>query len=199
MPTIRGWISGYPNSASGPVLRRDFEETRTISFLDLMELRFIAHFRPHVSMQTIRTAAEQARKEWNVQHPFALSGERYYTDRKRIFAKSAEETGDEHAWDAASGQHEMWTIIEESLSKGVEFDPNSYLAKVWRPDISAFPDILIDPRLAFGKPVVAGARVPTKTLYDLWMAEGSKSRVANWFGIEEYQVSAAVEYELQPA
>ena len=34
---VRGWLNGYSNSQSGPVIDRDFAGTRTVSFLDLME------------------------------------------------------------------------------------------------------------------------------------------------------------------
>ena len=62
-PLVRGWLNGYPGSGAGPVVKRDFGGTRTVSFLDLMELRFIAIFRAQkVPMPTLRKAAEQARR-----------------------------------------------------------------------------------------------------------------------------------------
>jgi uncharacterized protein (DUF433 family) len=162
-------------------------------------LRFIAFFRPHVTMPTIRKAAEQARKDWNVSHPLALSSDRYVTDRKKIFARTAEETGDERAWDIASGQHEMWATIEATIQKGVIFDPKSHLAKIWLPRPGEFPDIEINPRIAFGKPVVHGTAVPTIVLYNQWKAEGQKSKVAKWFDVTEQAVETAIAYELSAA
>ncbi|MGM0583381.1 MAG: hypothetical protein ACQEUZ_01855 [Pseudomonadota bacterium] len=196
---LRGWLNGYARSVAGPVIERDFVGSRAVSFLDLMELRFIAFFRPHVSMQTIRRAAETARKEWAVQHPLALSSEHYVTDRKRIFAKSAEASGDESAWDMATGQHEMWATIEQTIEKGVVFDPDSHLARAWSPRPGEFPKVIINPRIAFGKPVVAGSAVPTKVLYAQWKSEGHKSRVAKWFEVPESVVDIAVAYELSAA
>src|SRR3546814_6586021 len=65
---LRGWINGWPKSKSGPIVDRDFKKTATVSFLDLMELRFIEYFRGQgVSMPTLRKAADMARKEWSVQ------------------------------------------------------------------------------------------------------------------------------------
>ena len=87
---------------------RDFAGTRTVSFLDLMEIRFISVFREQgVSMQTLRNAANRARTEWRVHHPLALSSRHYITDRRKIFATSAEESGDTNTWDMATGQLEM--------------------------------------------------------------------------------------------
>lgn len=198
-PSVRGWLNGYSNSKSGPVIERDFAGTRAVSFLDLMELRFIAFFRPHVSMPTIRNAAEAARSEWNVNHPLALSDQKYVTDRKKIFARSAQTTGDERAWDMANGQHEMWITIEQTIAKGVVFDPNTHLAKAWHPRPGEFPDVEINPRIAFGKPVVKGTAVPTSVLYAQWKAEGQKAKVARWFDVSEKVVDVAVSYELSAA
>ncbi len=198
--SLRGWLNGYSNSSKGPVIDRDFSGTRAVSFLDLMELRFIAFFRNQgVSMPTLRRAAERARNDWQVQHPLALASSKYVTDRKKVIARSAEETGDERAWDMATGQHEMWVTIEQTIEKGVEFDPNTYLAKFWAPSPGEFPNVLIDPRVAFGRPVVKGTSVPTRTLYRQWQAEGHKTKVAKWFDVPEDAVETAISYELRTA
>lgn len=198
--TIRGWVDGYRNSKTGPVIDRDFDGTGTLSFLDLMELRFIAFFRgQQVGMPTIRRAAENLRRDLGVQHPLAISGEKYVTDRKRIFARSAEEEGDERTFDMASGQHEMWGMIEQTVEKGVEFDPKTHLASLWHPKALAFPDVIVDPRVAFGKPTVRGTRVPTSVLFQQFKADGSKQLVADWFDVAETVVSTAIAFEIEAA
>jgi uncharacterized protein (DUF433 family) len=199
-PSIRGWLNGYANSEAGPVIERDFAETRTVSFLDLMELRFIAFFRSQkVSMPTLRRAAERARQEWHAHHPLALSSSRYVTDRKSIFARSAEETGDQVTWDMATGQHEMWETIEQTIETGVVFDPSTYLAMSWHPRPDQFSNVIIDPRIAFGRPTVEGTGVPTSALFRQWKAEGRKDPVAKWFQVPVEAVTTAVGYELVAA
>jgi uncharacterized protein (DUF433 family) len=197
--TVRGWADGYANSNSGPVINRDFASSQTISFLDLMELRFIEHFRAQrVSMNTIRLAAQRARNEWNVTHPFALSKARYLTDRKKIFAQIARDNDDKPTWDMASGQHEIWEVIESRIAKDVEFDPKTELATLWRPR-SEFPNVVVDPRFAFGRPIIAERHVPTSALFRQFKADGSKSAVAEWFGVSEHDVETAVNFELSVA
>lgn len=198
--SVRGWLNGYSGTAAGPVIDRDFEGTRAVSFLDLMELRFIAFFRDQkISMKTLRHASQRAREDWNVSHPLALSSAKYVTDRKKIFAVSAEDTGDAKAFDLATGQHEMWLTIERSVEKGVTFDPKTHLATLWKPRPGEFPGVIIDPRIAFGKPVVEGTGVPTETLYRQWRAEGFADRVADWYDVPEAAVKTAIEYELRAA
>ena len=200
-PKLRGWLNGWSNSASGPIIERDFQGTRTISFLDLMELRFVEAFRNQgVSMPTLRAAAARARKEWDQPHPFALSKARYLTDRRSVFAQVAEQEGDKITWDMATGQHEMWDVIEATIAKGVEFDPQSDLAQRWYPLPLEFPMIAIDPAVAFGKPALAKEGIPTAAILRMWRAEGgSLSRVADAFRIEREAAKAAVEYEIQTA
>ncbi|MDT9598545.1 DUF433 domain-containing protein [Sphingosinicella rhizophila] len=198
---LRGWLNGWPGSASGPIVERDFKSTSTVSFLDLMEMRFIEFFRGQgVTMQTLRKAAERARNDWGSDHPFALSKAKYLTDRRKIFAQVAEETGDKVTWDMASGQHEIWLTIENIIAKGVEFDPETELASRWFPRPSEFPTIAIDPKLAFGRPVVTGPGVPTAALFRQWKAEaGNSKKVAAWFNVSAADVDNAVEFELQTA
>lgn len=198
---IRGWLNGWPNSLSEPIIRRDFSDMPTVSFLDLMEMRFIEFFRKqHVPMQTLRRAASQARKEWNVSHPFALSQSKYLTDRRNVFAQSAKTEGDKHTWDLATNQYEMWLLLENSIARGVEFNPATDLAEYWHPRSGDFPNVIVNPRFAFGQPVVGDRAVPTATLLSLYKAEsGNVRRVASWFKISKNDVLEAVEFEIETA
>jgi hypothetical protein len=118
------------------VLARDYEPvtgSQELSFWDLFEVRFVETFRAQgLSLQFIRKVATKARAEFKTQHPFALSGSKYLTDRKRIFRLVAEETG-EKTHDVLSGQYEMYETIERLLEKGVEFNPKTLLAQEWPP------------------------------------------------------------------
>ncbi|MES2098007.1 MAG: DUF433 domain-containing protein [Pseudomonadota bacterium] len=200
-PKLRGWLNGWANSASGPIVERDFKNSRTVSFLDLMEMRFIEAFRRQgVPMQTLRKAAMRARKEWDTEHPFALSKAKYLTDRRHVFAQIAQQEGDQLTWDMVSGQHEMWDVIESTIAKGVEFDPSSDLARRWFPLPMEFPNVGIDPAVAFGRPALARERVPTAAILRMWKAEGGNfRRVASAFEIEIDAVRSAVEYEIKTA
>jgi len=193
---LKGWLDGWNNSGAGPIINRDFPEG-AVSFLDLMELRFVDHFtRQNVPLQTIRRAAERARHEWGVQHPLALSNAKYLTDRRRIFGQVAEEDGDKYTWDMATNQLEMWVAIENIIVKGVEFSPATELARLWRPRPDC-PNVILDPRIAFGRPSIGSRGVPTVALFKQWKAEdGDSGRVASWFHVKTEEVTEAVEFEL---
>jgi DNA-binding transcriptional MerR regulator/uncharacterized protein (DUF433 family) len=196
---IHGWLRGKENDSSNPIIQRDYEPINNIhelSFWDLMEVRFIDHFRKQgVSLQTLRKVADVARREFNQQHPFALSQMKFMTDRKRIFSHTVEECGDKKTRDILGNQYEMYEVIEGVLAKGVTFDPKSHLADVWHPE-GECPNVFVDRRYAYGHPVISKRRVPTSALYRLWRAEsGDTPRVASWYKISDDEVREAVEFE----
>ena len=198
---VRGWLNGWPSSRAGPIIARDFLDTPTVSFLDLMEIRFIDYFRgQNVPLQTLRRAAEQAREDWNTSHPFALSKAKYLTDRRKVFAQSAEAEGDETTWDLATNQYEMWEALEDAIARGVEFNPLTALAEKWHPLGGDFPHVVINPRFAFGHPVIGKRAVPTAALFAQYRAEGGNvMRVAKWFGVPRRDISEAVQFEIEMA
>lgn len=190
---INGWLNGWRKD---PILDRDFENTPILSFLDLIEVRFVDYFRKHgVTMPTLERVAQRLRKEWETEHPFALSNARYITDRKRIFAQVADESGDHRTYDAASGQHEMWEAMETTINKGVVFDPRSALAESWTPRAD-YPSVIVDPRIAYGRPTIANTSIPTAALFRLWRAEDSFTKVADAYRLNEIEVRNAVHFEL---
>lgn len=201
---IYGWISGYSSSAAGPVIKRDYDPlggSQIVSFWDLMEIRFLEHFRRQgVPLQTLRKAAASARATLGSDHPFALSNVRFLTDRKKIFLQTAKEENDRKTLDIVSNQYEMYETIENILAKGVAFDPISALAVVWHPMRDDCPDVVVDPRVAFGRPSIEGAGVPTSALFRSWKAEGGDhDRVARWFNVDRAAVEQAVTFEVRLA
>lgn len=90
----------------------------------------------------------------------------------------------------------MYEAIEGVLAKGVEFNPRTLLAEEWLP-YAECPNVIINPRYAYGHPVIGPARIPTAALYRLWKAEGNRERVATWYGVTSGEVDEAIEFELR--
>lgn len=193
------WIQGHANK-SAPVIHRDFmpvDSVQELSFWDLMEVRFIEHFRKQkISLQLLRKIAAKARDDFKNEHPFALSKVIFMTDRKRIFTSVIEESGEQRIKDALGEQYEMYDIIEGILAKGLTFDPKTHLVGSWKPFPTEFPGVIIDPRFAYGHPVVGQRHVPTSALLRTWKAEGGDMpRVAEWFGLSRDDVEQAIQFE----
>lgn len=198
---VKEWLQGRKSVQAGPVLQRQYQPIGSIQelgFWDLLEVRFVDHFRAQgVSLQSLRKAAQTARELWKQQHPFATSKAKYLTDRKTIFQETAEETNDKVLLDLVTRQYAMYVFLEEFLDRSLAFDPATGLAREWRPRLKEFPSILVSPRVAYGQPVVTPGNVPTNRIYDLWKAEGgSYPAVVDWFEVDERLAREAVEFEI---
>jgi uncharacterized protein (DUF433 family) len=58
--------------------------------------------------------------------------------------------------------------------------------------------IVLDPRVAFGAPVVAGTRIPTSTLA-MYTVGNPMPAIADAFGLEPSKIDVAVGFESQLA
>lgn len=203
---IYRWLRPLKHGANrglGAVIQRDYqplENWQELSFWDLIEVRFVEHFRRQgLSLQYLRKVAEQARRELKTQHPFALSNAEFLTDRKRIFEQVAEEEGPK-VRELLTGQYEMYATIEEVLAKGIAFNPKTFLAEEWQPLKNDCPHVVVNPRYDYGRPVIGVRHVPTAAIIRQWKAEkGDKRRVADWWQIDQSEVAEAIEFEVRMA
>ncbi len=196
---------------SAPALRRLFFPTRRydvavrseraksghvrdISFLDLMELRFLSHFRKQgVSAQTLRKIASSMR-ELVGPHPFARKDILFRTDTRRVYAEIAERENDKRLLELLSRQYQL-DVIEQSLKQGANWDLATQYIDCWRPRESDYPSIVLDPRRSSGQPSLAASGIAVDTLVDAWNAEeGDSDAVASWFEISSEDVREAVRF-----
>jgi uncharacterized protein (DUF433 family) len=195
---ITRWVCG-----DEPIIERQYKKLgpkHEIGFWDLLEVRFVEHFRRQkISLQSLRVAARNARRELKVTHPFATSGVKFQTDRKAVFLETAKETGDRFFLNLMTNQVEIYEAIEQILAKDLQFNPQG-VARLWWPAKNESPNVVVSPYFAFGQPVISKKRVPTATIFRLWKAEsGNDNAVAEWFGVERQVVQEAVEFELRRA
>jgi hypothetical protein len=199
---IYGWLRGYPKRSIGPLLTRDYRpinDREELSFLDLIEVRFVEHFRNHnVKMRTLRLAAERLRSEFNTPHPFATDRVHLIADPADIFLvvmrDAAREVHDRALLSLTTNNYVIEEIIKRQLVPGITFERR--LARRWAPRPVDFPEIIIDPRIAYGQPAGPN-RIPTKTLFSAWVAEGEdEDTVAYWFNIKSAEVRRAVDFEI---
>lgn len=169
---------------------------RDISFHDLIELRFVAHFRMQgITQQAIRLIAKGARDMFGPR-PFARGDIVWRTDGRRIYSSAANETGDTRLLNLISRQYEL-DVIEDTLRKGLDWDAKQFVIS-WRPRPKRFPNIIVDPRMSFGMPTLVGRGISTEVIADAVRAEGgNKKRVAAWYGIPVSEVRQAASFQSQ--
>jgi uncharacterized protein (DUF433 family) len=200
---VRRWLKGYSwkyrsgRSYSGPLWHTEYEDAdlpgeRVLSFRDLLELRMVAEFATRgVDLKVIRATIEVAKEDFGSAYP--LSSRRFLTDGKRIFMQAIEETtGDEKMVDVLRRQFVFGHVIRESLFAGIVYEDGHALR--WYPERNK--TVMLDPEIQFGTPTLAGAGIPTDTIYDAWLAEDKdRAAVARLYGITPAMVNAAVGFE----
>jgi uncharacterized protein (DUF433 family) len=198
---VRGWIAGYPKTKAEPILKNDvgwLDGSLAFSFANLMEIRFIEHFTAlKVRTATIREMAREAERFLQHPHPFATKT-MFQTDGKKIFAETAQATGDKKLYDLRAKNWAMLDVIQQSLHREVSYDPAGDAA-IWlpRPEI---PSVVIHPKMAFGQPVLKDEGIPTRALYEAFQAEGDDAdSVGKWFEITPARVREAVTFEINLA
>jgi len=204
---LRRWVSGYTywlrdatavrsRRKRPPVIKTDLPkigDAMALSFLELMELRVVkAIVGEGVSLQHVRAAARLAAEHFHTDHPFA--SRRVFTDGRAIFSAVSD--------DAVGANIVRWRPedIEQVIAGGVfdqflreiEFDAATSLAERWWP-LGRQTAVVLDPRIAFGAPIVAGTAVRTSVVAQL-AATSSVDDAAIAYELERRQAEAAVQF-----
>lgn len=163
-----------------------------LSFLDLVEIRFVHAFRGYrVSLAVIRRTAERAYDIFGRDHPFTRT--RFRIDGRSIFAEVLEETGKSRLLNVPSSQYAFRQVIEPSLYASLDMSEDDDVLR-WYPE---YPkrQVVVDPDRSFGRPIVVHGAVPTEILAQAARAEDSERRAAKLFGVPVDAVRAAIAFE----
>lgn len=194
------WLRGYPSNKQGepsyqPLWESELtaEGISAMSFHDLLEVRFVKEFRKlGLSLQVIRAAARTAREVLNSPYPFTCK--EFQTDGETIFAGALDAGDDGQLLDLRRRQYVIRRVVHPSLYAGIEFGTDKR-AQRWYP-MERSRSIVLDPQIAFGKPVVASTSIRTDILYDAWQAEDKDTRrVSRLYEVPVSAVNAALRYE----
>lgn len=167
-----------------------------LTFLDLMEIRFVDAFRQlGVSLPIVRKTLIKARDVFHLEFPF--SSRRFSTDGKFIFAEIAKEENEPILLDILRDQYESRRLVSQSLYATLDFDESSQAARWW--PLGKQRRVVVDPARSFGQPIETSSGIPTVTLADAVKAEGSIAAAAAWYGVKQAAVRASVAFEAKLA
>lgn len=191
---VRRWFVP-PKSESNrrPILTPDYPRVKgdtAISFLDLIEVFVLGNLREHgVPLQTLRKVYARLQRDTKHKHPLAHS--RLATDGDEVFLRVADGEGKDQLVEVLTRQMVFPDIIEPFL-KQLDYDPDSHFARRWR----IADGVVLNPTIAFGKPVVDGAFVKTEVLSDAYHANDCDTEaVARWYNVSAADVLTAVRFE----
>lgn len=190
--TVRAWTLGQ--RGFDPVIRMGDAENRLLSFQNLVELHVLSVIRRlhGVSLQRVRKAVSFLQKKLGVEDPLASST--LLTDGQDILI----EWCTEYLNVSKEGQMEMREVVRAYLSR-VETNPDGVALRLYPFSGKHQPDaprsIVIDPRVQFGRPCVAGTGTPTSEIADRFKAGDSIESIASDFGRDSAEVEEAIRYE----
>ncbi|TDY24876.1 hypothetical protein B0G81_5322 [Paraburkholderia sp. BL6665CI2N2] len=193
---VSRWLFGYSfkNGASLPLWTTQLAELdeKVIGFKDLLELRIVKAFRNHeVPLKVIRSAIDNAKSIFGTEYPFTAN--RFLTDGRTVFYEALKEQGETELTDLVRRQLVFEHIVRPELYAGIEFTADGQ-AKRWFP-LKRSNVVVLDPEIAFGKPVLAEYGVRTDLVVETYKVEKSKKMAASLHGIPIAAVDAAIRYE----
>ena len=200
--TLRSWVVGrsYP-TGEGP---RDFlppieiadPKRRMLSFINLVEIHVLSAIRREhvVPLYRIRRAIDYLTKRFDSRHPLATYG--FETDGLDLFVTEVGSLINA----SREGQMAMRELLSAHLrridwEKGVA----ARLYPFTRKEASDEPRVVvIDPRIAFGRPVLVGTGIPTGIIAERVKAGETIQDLAKDYGRDPSEIEEAVRCELHP-
>jgi uncharacterized protein (DUF433 family) len=185
--TLRSWFKPRSDKKGhGPIFRSDFapvDGDYALSFLNLIEAYVARFFRKEgVKPPVIRRAREILVNELATPYPFAHV--ELCTDGRRVIRK----TGDTQLVDVISKQH----FFEQMRLSQIKYNKLSKLAEAWH----IRDGVIINPKVAFGHPVVERTGITTFVLANQYAAnDRNAALVADLYGVGESDVLNAVRFE----
>lgn len=210
--TIRSWLDGR----SYPVKKRGTGRSSQIivpagasgsgarlSFLNLVEIHVLDALRRQYRLQLpdIRHAVFYLRDHFGSPNPLARRD--MLTDGRHLFVEAIGSSGSSTLVNASrEGQLAMRDLVELHLRR-IDWDPRGLVARLYPfvgqrtpgPDVPRV--IAIDPRVSFGRPVVARIGVPTGIIADRFDSGESIDDLADDYGAEPVEIQEAIRCEFQ--
>lgn len=198
-PTLRSWVAGRPcRKAKGidhfrPLIHPPHKRPPVVSFWNLIEAHALRSLRTKrgVTIKAVREALYYAERRLKVQR--LLLSKELRTDAGRLFLDKYGQLIDL----PTSGQLAMRLVFEEHL-KRVEWDEWKFPIRLYpfvSTDTPAPRTIAIDPKIAFGRPVIARAGISTAAIARRVDAKEPAAEVAADYDLTVEEIEQAVLYE----
>jgi uncharacterized protein (DUF433 family) len=204
--TLRMWMFGqaYPTTAgtmrSRPIIAIAAEDPPQLSFVNMVEAHVLSAIRYQhgVSLQAVRRAVEYLTKEFHSRHP--LAAEQFQIDGVNLFV---ERLGLLNV--SAPGQFAMPEILR-ALLRRIDRDDHGLAVRLYPfsrrplPSLPALNEsprvVVIDPRVAFGRPALVGTGVSTSTIAERFDAGESIEALAADYDRPRAEIEEAIRCEL---
>lgn len=199
--TLRYWVLGraystkHGQSLIQPVSALADGGDRLLSFMQLVELHVLSALRRvhAVPLQQVRRALTYLKKEFPSRYP--LADHNFETDGLSLFVNKYGQLINI----SREGQLEMQRLIEAHLRR-VEY-AEGLAVRLYPFTRKAVTDepraVVIDPFIAFGRPVLVGTGIPTAIIAERYKAGESIGELVTDYGRAQADIEEALRCELQ--
>ena len=197
--TLRSWFAGQAQADGRrfqAVIRPADPRTLGLSFSNLVEAYVLSAIRRKhkIGLPTIRKGLAYLTKHFGSDRP--LLQEQFATHGAQLFVERLGEVINL----SKNGQVEMHDLILAYLER-VERDTKGLPVKLYpfmrdQPLREQPRSVVIDPRVSFGRPVLAGTGIPTAVLAEQFKAGDDPSDLAKEYGTNDQAVWDAIRCEL---
>jgi uncharacterized protein (DUF433 family) len=188
-----GKLRTWTRSDDGGLLVPAGHGLAQLSFINLIESHvLLALRRTHqVPMQRIRKAVDWLKKHYGIKHPLAeLDLE---TDGYDVFVREAEIPISA----SRKGQMGIPEILSRYLQR-IERDPEHIPIRFYPIPYDKSPKlVMMDPEIAYGRPVIKGTRITTVMVFERYSGGESLGDIADDYELEMAAVEEALRCEIE--
>lgn len=193
--TVRYWVTGKGGEYRPVILPASNDKPTLLSFINLVEIHLLGAITRQfkVRLPKVRSAIEYLIRDNNSAHP--LLSEVLYTDGASLIIQKF----GEYINITDHGQKEMISMALERI----EWDADKIPIKLFpftHTDPKLSPRVVvIQPGLAFGRPVIAGTGIPTEIIAERYKAGDSVKDLSIDYERKEEEIEEAIRCELKAA
>ncbi|MBD2145540.1 DUF433 domain-containing protein [Sphaerospermopsis sp. FACHB-1194] len=196
--TIRSWIATISNGSqfSKPLILTQDIKPKLLSFINLVEIHVLRAIRKHHQMQRdkVRIALDEIEDQFQLSHP--LAHKKFQSHGVDLFIEKYSSL--------INNASEYWrTDLKNTFNthfQRIEFDKNGLAIKLFPFTCSQEQDnpriVVIDPRIAFGRLVIADTGIPTTVLAERLKAGESIEDLAFDYKCDRLKIEEAIRCEL---
>ncbi|MDF5722834.1 MAG: DUF433 domain-containing protein [Rhizonema sp. PD37] len=202
--TIRSWTVGRSyqtlkgSKEFQPLISTRDRKPRLLSFTNLIEIHVLRAIRKHhnIQLNNVREALDFVEEQFQVSHP--LAREKFRTDGVDLFIERYGSLINV----SKSGKEELKDALNTHLER-IEPDDKGLAIKLYPFTRSNEEDnpksVVIDPRIAFGRLVIAGTGIATDVLAERFEAGDSIDELAYDYEVDTKVIEEVIRYEMLAA
>lgn len=200
--TLRSWVKGQHYRTGGgrkffhPLIALPDRNEPVLSFINLTEAYVLSAIRREhrISLQQVRSALRYLERQCHSRHP--LAEEQFVTDGSDLFVQRINQLINL----SQEGQLEMRDLLRAYLRR-IERDPSGTVLRLYpltrRGALDQPRWVVIDPYVAFGKPVLSRKGIRTSIIAERYKSGDSPDDLAKDYGCERTEIEEAIRCELQ--